>query len=221
MNLVVYTCIVDAHEPLKEPEFVTPGVRHICFTDDPDAYPETGPWELVEIARSHDPTRDSRRPKLLPQQYLSDADTSVYVDAYYVIRGDLREAVSRYLESSDLAAHAHPFRDNPFTEAEFCVTIGKDAPNTLRQQARRYRHDGLPQQARLHALGFIVRRHSPDVLAFNRLWWTELLRGSRRDQISFPYAVWRSGVRLTSLAPRDDLSNEYVAYRPVRSRKLG
>jgi len=42
----------------------------------------------------------------------------------------------------------------------------------------------------------LVRRESPVVAEFNRLWWSDLLRGCGRDQISFSYAAWRSGLCL-------------------------
>ena len=42
----------------------------------------------------------------------------------------------------------------------------------------------------------ILRRHSERVARFNQLWWDEIERGSQRDQISFPYAVAKAGVRV-------------------------
>jgi len=38
---------------------------------------------------------------------------------------------------------------------------------------------------------YILRRHTGKVEEFNRLWWEEICKGSRRDQLSFDYALWK------------------------------
>ena len=53
---------------------------------------------------------------------------------------------------------------------------------------------------------FIIRKNNNRVKKFNEIWWEEYIKGSERDQMSFMYAVWKSGVRLEFLEgnPRDN-----------------
>jgi hypothetical protein len=39
-----------------------------------------------------------------------------------------------------------------------------------------------------------LRRHTQAVRAFNEAWWTEIVRGSWRDQLSFDYISWKLGI---------------------------
>jgi hypothetical protein len=41
----------------------------------------------------------------------------------------------------------------------------------------------------------MLRRHTPAVNAFNEAWWDEIARGSKRDQLSFPYVARKVGLR--------------------------
>ena len=40
----------------------------------------------------------------------------------------------------------------------------------------------------------ILRRHTAAIRALNEAWWAELVRGSRRDQLSFNYVAWKLGL---------------------------
>jgi hypothetical protein len=41
----------------------------------------------------------------------------------------------------------------------------------------------------------ILRRHTDAIRHLNEAWWNEIVRGSRRDQLSFNYVAWKLGLR--------------------------
>ena len=45
----------------------------------------------------------------------------------------------------------------------------------------------------------MLRVHSDRVQHFNELWWAELSTRSVRDQVSFPFVTWKSGVVVRKL----------------------
>ena len=40
----------------------------------------------------------------------------------------------------------------------------------------------------------ILRRHTDAIRRLNEAWWNEIVRGSRRDQLSFNYVAWKLGL---------------------------
>lgn len=59
----------------------------------------------------------------------------------------------------------------------------------------RYRAEGLPEDAGLIEAPVILRRHTDAIRRLNESWWGEIVRASRRDQLSFNYVAWKLGLR--------------------------
>ena len=47
--------------------------------------------------------------------------------------------------------------------------------------------------------GILLRRKNLKVSLFNNKWWHEINKGSIRDQISFPYVEWKTGMNIESV----------------------
>ena len=60
---------------------------------------------------------------------------------------------------------------------------------------QRYTREGFPANYGLVDTAVLLRRHTPKVEEFCRLWWQQLQIGSRRDQLSFTYCAWKSGLK--------------------------
>ena len=86
----------------------------------------------------------------------------------------------------------HPERDCLYAEADVCIRTRRDDPDTIRTQIERYRREAFPEHAGLPHGGLLIRKRGCEF--FNQCWWDEVMAGSCRDQISFPYAVRRSGI---------------------------
>jgi len=95
---------------------------------------------------------------------------------------------------SDIAVLKHPQRTSVYDEANACISWKKGRPNIIRAQMNRYRREGFNGKP-LSAAFLIVRRHTDKIAALNRLWWKEVRNGSVRDQLSFPYACWKLGIK--------------------------
>jgi hypothetical protein len=71
-----------------------------------------------------------------------------------------------------------------------------DLADDCNEQAQFYKKDGYAENKGLCECGFIVRRHTPKVRAFNNEWWAQYTRFAKRDQPSFMYAVNEFGLRI-------------------------
>jgi hypothetical protein len=103
-----------------------------------------------------------------------------------------------------------------------CLSAGLDDAAVILAQIGRYKNDGYPLKHGLAECNVLVRRHSDArVSSAMRKWWTEIESGSRRDQISFNYVLWRAGLSYHELAGggetvRTDRRFRYVPHATER-----
>ena len=50
----------------------------------------------------------------------------------------------------------------------------------------------------------VREHHNKDCIRVMETWWDEVLNNSRRDQLSFMYAVWKNGFTAQDLGGIDD-----------------
>lgn len=201
-RIAVFGAISGGYDLLKDPEADVPGVDYVLFTD--GDIPEGSLWQKRDFEFvSPDPTRTARFVKIHPHIYFADYDWAVWVDANLAIASDPREWVAGLSESTDLATWIHPLRTRVRDEAEACTARSKDDADTIREQMERYRKEGFPDIGGLWETSvFASRPGRPAVAAFMNRWWAEILKGSRRDQLGLPYALWKSDVSIEPIAPR-------------------
>lgn len=236
MSLVLYSALYGGKEPLN-PEIFGPfaHVRRVLFTDRTDlALPG------VEIIRDPldglDPARASRRAKLMPHRWFPEARWSIWLDNKSRLKANPDAIVAALEAQSDAAFFAFPHfrRDCVYHELQTCWENGLDDYAALRERERTYRAEGMPAHAGLIEGHFIARRHNePAVIRFGERWFEHVLRYSRRDQISFPYLVWKTSFRfdfITGLDRREtvdltvfdrmarvpDFPRKHLAYQAAR-----
>ncbi len=193
-KLVVYTVITGQYDAVLEPRVIDANCDYICFTDSPPpAY--SGVWQFrpVQNEEGLDPVRLSRRHKLLPHLLFPEYAFSIYVDGNLQIKASLREYLARYAGERPMLCQRHPERDCIYAEADIVLAYHLDEPAVVNAQLRRYRLEGFPSHAGLICANVLFRRHhDPDVVRVMESWWAEIRSGSRRDQLSFAYAVWKN-----------------------------
>lgn len=197
MRIVVVTALTAGRGSLQETQ-ETAGADWVAFCDEPLL---SRVWEVRPASDLfHDPARNARIHKLLPHLYFPEYDYSLWLDSNLELRTPVRELVETYLVDADAAFLPHPHRRCLYEEAAECARLGLEDPQVLAEQVERYRREGFPTGAGLFQAGAILRRHCPAVARFNEVWWAELCRFARRDQVSGIYAALRTGLRWTSFA---------------------
>ncbi len=176
--ITVYTSLVGDRDNLLENQ-VPEGVNFKVFRDKYDKF--------------KDPRRNSRIQKILAHQYI-DSEYSIYMDANIRMLADPKALIEKYLKDCDIAVWKHPNRDCLYDEAIQCAKLGLDDVETIIEQAKSYEDKGFAKHKGLGECNVIFRRHTPKVEEFNNAWWSEYCRHSRRDQISFPFAVDKVGI---------------------------
>jgi hypothetical protein len=192
-KIVVYTAIYGDKDDLKEPSVDLEGCSLVCFTD--NKYLKSKVFDVRVYPSIHsDPARSAKIFKVLPHLFFADYEYSLWIDGSVIFkRGDIRALIDNYLREHDAAFFAHRDRDCIYDEAEACIILQKDNEEIIRKQIKQYRDEGYPPHDGLVENGFILRRHlSTDVIRVDEDWWAQIVRFSRRDQVSFNYAAWKN-----------------------------
>jgi hypothetical protein len=201
----VYTAVIGGYEALVEqPRAVTSDVPFLCLTDDPGLVSDTWTVVPVEAPFACDQVRSSRRLKILGHPSVAEFDEVLWVDNRVRLRADPHELLDAWLDGTDLALPSHSYRDDLLDEFRAVLDLGYDDPTRVYEQLWHYTRE------RSHVLGqkplwtaIIARRPSADVELTMRSWFDDVLRYSRRDQLSVLAALDRTG-----LSPRVvDLDN--------------
>jgi len=206
-NIAVVTSITGSKDTLVHDQ-KKGKAQWIAFCDTPQV---SKTWTVKPaFSKFKDNRINSRVPKILIHQFIK-TKYSIWIDGNIALLKTPEELIEKYLKNHDIALFKHPKRDCLYDEAIRCATAKLDDPETIIEQVSGYEKEGFAKHKGLGECGCILRRHTEQVESFNNYWWSEYTRHSVRDQISFPYAVDKAGLRVNfidfswKLAP-DNLS---------------
>ncbi len=202
-RIAVYTCLTGNYDILREPLYRPENIDYVVFTD--MDIPKDSLWKKIDLnsikeIAGLDHARKNRYIKLHPHEFFNDYMYSVYLDANIRIIGDLSKYIRCVGDKIPIAVNWHPSRNSIYTEAEVCCLKQRDDPYVIQKQIEGYRSEGMPDEFGLIEGGMIVRKHNQErCIRLMDLWWNEIKKKSARDQLSFPYAVWKMGCSMTDL----------------------
>ena len=197
-NTVIYTAIFGNRDILK-PVKRQPGFDYILFTDNLEFKSED--YQVITCGQPYDDSkRESQFYKILQPEAIKDYEYSLWVDASTKIEvPDFNILFERYLSDHDFALHSHPERTCIYEEAKKCIEIKKDKEEIITEQMNKYRQEGFPENFGLNNCGILFRHHTLEVKKFCELWWNEIENHSKRDQLSFNYVVWKTGLKFFTI----------------------
>ncbi len=233
-RIAVYTSIFGAYDGLL-PQQRFPGVDYICFTDQPF---KSKVWKIRNIEPRHeDPTRCSREIKVLPHKFLPDYKHSVFIDGNYLVKKNPSHYFNTQLKNTNVLVFDHnqceDAWDCVYKEYDYLMALEKagkrrDDPVVMKEQIERYKRDGYPENNSLIFSAVLLRNHlEADVVKTMERWWDEIQNGSKRDQLSFNYSAWKTGLSFEYLdgdlrnhefveqigVHRSDYRGKYFRYR--------
>lgn len=228
-SIALYSAVTGNYEhpaeivPATIADELSGGVDLFRFTDSVNTEifaPDSGGgvrWRHVQISpRVHmDPIRSARAIKVLGHPLLAQHDVTIWVDNRIRLKIAPEELVERFLPShSDVAVPLHSFHGSLAVEFAEILDGWVDDPRRVREQRSVYRQaiPGLLEK-RVAWTAILIRRNNRAVQAFNALWWEQILRYSRRDQLSFPYVCeMMRDVRVAHFAA-DNFASDFHEWR--------
>jgi len=194
-NFVIYTALFGDYDDLIDPREEYDGCDFICFTN--QKHLKSDIWEIRIIEECDlSASMMNRRYKILPHQFLSNYEQSLYVDANIAIIGNPLDLANKYLGEFEIAVPKHFLRDCTYEEANIVIKSKKADEFIVKQQMKFYCDNNFPREYGLSENNIIYRNHNNyNVIMSMQLWWTELNTWANRDQLSFGYVLWKTKIK--------------------------
>lgn len=201
-KIAVYYVVLGGYDNIPEPYIEFKNVDYILFVDTPNEYRylenkfvvKKIPDNVVNMGK----VLANRYLKFHPKEFLKEYEYSIYMDGNVRIVSDIRSFIQKCNNKCGLAMHAHRERDCVYDEAEVCILLRRGNASKLKKQIEKYRQDGMPQHYGMCEATIIVAdlRNANAVTMLNK-WWQEFYAsGSMRDQVAWPYVLWKNGLML-------------------------
>lgn len=191
-DLAVYTAITSKYDDVKN-HVDLPGDLFI-FTNDNIQNNQYRILPCLNLFKSNN--RNAKIHKILAHSYFPDYEYTLWVDGNIRIKEDISSLIDEW-KKHDLSMFRHGQRTCLFEEADVCSAWVLDRPHRIAEQVERYKAERFPEKYGLWCGGIIFRNNR--VKDFNEFWWKEICAGSKRDQISLPYALWKCGVTVNDM----------------------
>ncbi|KAH0759202.1 hypothetical protein KY290_022695 [Solanum tuberosum] len=189
-----------------------------------------GKWRIILVKNLPftDQRLNGKIPKMLAHRLFPNSRYSIWVDSKSQLRRDPLGVLEALLwrSNSVLAISEHGARSSVYDEAKAVVKKNKATPEEVAVQIAQYRQDGLPEDKRfngkkaLSEASIIVREHTPSTNLLMCLWFNEVVRFTSRDQLSFPYVLWRfkefRNINMFPVCTRKDLVNSMGHIRKAK-----
>lgn len=214
-QIAIYTCIVGGYDQINEPQYVSDNCDYYIISDQKpkgetvfqylnidDYLPE----ELI------DNTRKNRYIKINAHKIFPQYKYSIYLDGNLIIKSDMIECI-RDLPKTKIAVAGESYWDNVYIEGIRCIESKRDKEELILKQVEKYWLEGMPEHFGTFLCNVLVREHNhPSCVKLMEEWWRQLEQYSRRDQISFPYVLWKNGYTkddVKTLAPKPGFLSDY------------
>lgn len=188
-DVVLYTCIVNKRDRPKIIE-TKDDFDYVLFSDENLHAPS---WYVRPLCWSHDdPVRTARYHKHNPFDIFPDYQYAIWLDATHWPY----QSLMPLLREHDISVMKHVQRSTIKDEAMACAAEQMDDPNLMAEQLKFYQANGFEDNLGLYSTSCLISRNTPDSIEFHKLWWSEICKWSRRDQLSFPYCLWKHPINL-------------------------
>lgn len=218
-QIVIYTCIIGEYDDIYEPIYINANCDYYLISD---RKPEKKtiykyiPIDEVIPLDVKDNTRMNRYVKINVHKIFPQYKYSIYIDGNIIIKRDMTKLIKE-LPKTRIAVAGESYWDNIYVEGIRCIESKRDKKEIIMKQVENYWMQGMPEHFGAFLCNVLIREHNnPVCFKLMEDWWNELMQYSRRDQISFPYILWKNGFTscdVKTLAPKPGFISDYWIFR--------
>ncbi len=215
-KICVYTCITGSYDNLKEVKVNEENIDYICFTNNKQLTSST--WKIIYIEDDKLSNHYlSRKLKMIGDSYIDENYTlSIWIDASVIFKKSVKEFLNEYFDYKNdvFLACKHHLRNSIAEEAKACIRYKKGNKERIDKLLSFYKQENFKDDLGLLEMTLIVKRHNdPLVRKTMKLWFDMILNYSERDQLSFMYCIYKTGLKVKAI-PLNVWNNNYLEFTP-------
>jgi hypothetical protein len=201
MKVAVVTTSIGANKP-TQPQIVKDNIEYHAFLDEGIFCDDVPGWvkhKALNFTSSVNfkNRRNAKIYKILPFLFLPGFDFYIYIDSTHTLSKEPEEIVDRFLTKTDIAVFKHPYRGCVYEEGEEVKKINFDIGTLIDEQLNFYKQENYPRNNGLFELPARIQRNTEDTQKMCLMWWELICKYSSRDQISFPFACFKTKTHLS------------------------
>lgn len=197
-KIVVYSCLIGNYDNVTSFK-KQKGYDYFLFTDQKIVNTN---WTILPIPKEVKNLKVSnvkkhRYIKIHPHKFFRDYELSIYIDANYIIKGDLDDFLIGTLNPIDNIYIPHlQFGIGIHREILKALENKLDDAKILNETLKRYKKTSYIENPGIVNAGLIIRRHNQDdCIKLMNKWWLEVKKFSHVDNFAFNFAGYITGVR--------------------------
>ncbi|MCP4354991.1 MAG: DUF616 domain-containing protein [Proteobacteria bacterium] len=227
MKKIVYSALTGGYDEIPSHPYKMKDWDYVLFTDSCKETEKNG-WKIQPLQNiikdtDDDNTKTARWHKTNPHELFPEYDYSVWIDCNISIENDLFETKLEKLikEKIEIASMTHPIRDCIYTECLACVEAGKESYENIKNIISYLKNEGFPKNNGLFETGVLFRKHnSSKITKCSKLWWSMIENYSKRDQLSFTYALWKLNLNCYKLLGEQHSTRNHEGFNIKVNHKI-
>lgn len=217
---LVYTAVIGDYESFSSFKYeVSPNTKLVVFTDSDNLKSDT--WEVIKINPRfpHDNIRSARYIKIMGPTIFADIQQSLWIDNTVLLKVSPDIVLDNFLKDTDFALPFYSDRDSVAAEFSAVQNAGYDDFTRVYEQLFHYQ-TSFPEVLTEKPLwtGILARNHTTQVKDLMLIWWEQVLRYSRRDQLSINYALSCVNINATGI-PLNNMNSDIHEWPVYTARK--
>ena len=208
------------HEGLNDqPQIKFSKLKHFCITDDKNL--KSNYWEMIYVDKlfPKDPHRSQRNLKIRPHLIFQDYKFSFYIDNTIVLKDKAENFIEMIIKGKEIDYEQpnifipyHSFRNDLLSEFCECASLRRDSKVRIYEQLNDYfeiNADSLKRKP--YWAGLIFRNHNNnDLIKFSEIWFANICRYSKRDQLSLIHSAYQAKVKLRGFLLENSSSEFHI-----------
>lgn len=195
-KIAIYTCIVGNYDKLNEPSFISKDCDYYLISDKKPKektifeYLDINNYLPIEVV---DDTRKNRYIKINAHKIFPHYKYSLYIDGNIILKKDMSNFF-KALPKTRIGVAGESYWNNIYIEGIRCIESQLDRKEIIFKQMENYWLKGMPEHFGAFLCNVLIREHNhPGCVKLMEEWWEQVNNYSKRDQISFPYVLWKNG----------------------------
>ena len=195
-KVAVYIALFGNIDSIIEPLVVDPNCDYFVITD--QDIPVCSIWKKKSVDMSvvdgYNNRQKNRYYKMHAQDLFPEYAYCIYLDSNIYIYGRLSELVQYVNPESGIGIHNMPNRGNVYEEIFARSLIDPRDIDILERQKKDYRQVGFYNEDGMFECNVIITKTGEASAKIMKRWWEEYKKYPARDQVSFPFVLWKLGI---------------------------
>ena len=199
MKKVVYSCITGGYDKIPVHNYIAPDWDYVLFTDNNDLIKagKYAHWTIKPLFFDKlTNVKNARWHKVNTHILFPEYDVSLWIDSNIIVNNNNLFKVIDNLIKNDVLVGVpnHPERKCIYDEAEIIKNNDIDYESIVDSEMYFLKKEKYPKNNGLCETGIMFRQHNKIKNTLD-LWWYMIETYSKRDQLSFNYALWKTGIK--------------------------